>query len=157
MTQLIKCFRYGQIRRARLQQLQQSQSGSGTLQTPSQDNEQQAAKADREADARRTMLAQILTPDAADRLNRIRLVKESRATDVEDRLIMAARQGGLRGKVGETELKGLLAKLSEMENARSGAGKTEVGAGEGEVGGMRVVRRKGWEDEDDFGDLDEFK
>lgn len=146
-----------EIRRARLQQLQQSQNATGAAQTASQGNDQQATNAERETDARRTMLAQILTPDAADRLNRIRLVKETRATDVEDRLIMAARQGGLRGRVGETELKSLLGKLSEMESARAGAGKTEGIDGEGEVGGMRVVRRKGWEDDDDLEGLDDFK
>ena len=48
---------------------------------------------------------QILTPEAADRPGRIRLVKESRATDVENRLIMLARTGQLRAKVTEEQLK----------------------------------------------------
>ena len=45
------------------------------------------------------MLNQILEPDAADRLGRIRLVKEERATQVENQLIMMAQSGQLRAKV----------------------------------------------------------
>ncbi|KAI4732352.1 hypothetical protein E4T44_15322, partial [Aureobasidium sp. EXF-8845] len=76
-----------QIRRARLQEMQQQQGQSGG-QAGEQEQKQQ-----READARASILSQILEPDAADRLGRIRLVKQSRAEDVENRLIMLARSG----------------------------------------------------------------
>jgi len=79
-------------------------------------------------------LNQILEPEAADRLGRIRLVKESRAQDVENRLIMLARSGQLRQKVTEEQLKELLGAVAE--------GKEE--------GKITVTRRKGtWDDEDD--------
>ncbi|KAK5276012.1 hypothetical protein LTR16_011864, partial [Cryomyces antarcticus] len=68
----------------------------------------------RESEARSHILGQILTPEAADRLGRIRLVKESRATDVENRLIMLARSGQLRQKVTEEQLKDMLNALSEQ-------------------------------------------
>ncbi|KAK4993024.1 hypothetical protein LTR50_000730 [Elasticomyces elasticus] len=118
-----------QIRRARLQQLrqqQQSNSGAGAEQ-----DEQKTR------DTRTTLLAQILHPEASDRLGRIRLVKESRATEVEDRLIALARAGQLREKVSEAQLKEMLEAVSEQRR---------------EGGRVRVVRRGGkggWGEEED--------
>jgi programmed cell death protein 5 len=66
------------------------------------------------ADQRSSILSQILLPDAADRLGRIRLVKESRATDIENRLIMLARTGQLRQKVTEEQLKEILGAVAEQ-------------------------------------------
>jgi programmed cell death protein 5 len=66
------------------------------------------------ADQRSSILSQILLPDAADRLGRIRLVKASRATDVENRLIMLARTGQLRQKVTEEQLKEILGAVAEQ-------------------------------------------
>lgn len=68
-------------------------------------------------------------------------MKESRATDVENRLIMLARTGQIRAKVTEDQLKELLGAVAEKE------GKEKTG---------RIVvssRRKGyglgdWEDDD---------
>ncbi len=68
------------------------------------------------------------------------MVKESRATDVENRLIMLARSGQLRAKVTEEQLKDLLGAMAENEERQGGVG----------VGKIVVNRRKGtWEDEDD--------
>jgi programmed cell death protein 5 len=68
-------------------------------------------------------------------------VKESRATDVENRLMILARSGQLRGKVTETQLKELLASLAENER-------------ENEAGKIVITRRKGgWDDDDDLDDL----
>ena len=94
-----------------------------------------------EADARSSILTQILTPEATDRLGRIRLVKESRATNVENRLIMLARSGQLRSKVTEDQLKELLGAMTENEEKTGGGG-----------GGRLVInRRKGdWEEDDDL-------
>ena len=60
------------------------------------------------------MLSQILSPEAADRLGRIRLVKESRAADIENRLIMLARSGQIRQKVSEDQLKDILGAVAEQ-------------------------------------------
>lgn len=77
---------------------------------------------------------QILEPAAADRLGRIRLVKESRATDVENRLIVLARSGQLRQKVTEEQLKDLLNAMAETKEEEK----------------IIISRRKGgWDDEDD--------
>ena len=69
------------------------------------------------------------------------MVKESRATDVENRLIMLARSGQLRQKVTEDQLKDLLASLAEHEKQ---SGKT--------LDKVKVLRRGGWDD-DDLDDL----
>ncbi|KAL5113477.1 hypothetical protein ACEQ8H_008641 [Pleosporales sp. CAS-2024a] len=97
------------IRRARIQQLQQGGGGS-----QGSDGSEQTAQKQREADQRSSILAQILTPDAADRLGRIRLVKASRATDIENRLIMLARTGQIRQKVSEEQLKEILGAVAEQ-------------------------------------------
>ncbi|KAF2265389.1 DNA-binding TFAR19-related protein [Lojkania enalia] len=120
-----------EIRRARLQQLRQQQGSPGGGEGSEQDAQRQ-----READQRANLLSQILTPPAADRLARIRLVKESRATDIENRLIMLARSGQLRAKVTEDQLKELLGAVAEQQEKE-----------ESKI----VVSRKGgggWEDDD---------
>lgn len=84
-------------------------------------------------EARQHILSQILHPEAADRLGRIRLVKEQRATDVENRLIMLAQTGQLRQKVTEEQLKELLNAVADNKEEEK----------------IVVSRRKGWDDEDD--------
>lgn len=86
------------------------------------------------------MLNQILMPEAADRLGRIRLVKEERATDIENRLMMLAQTGQLRSKVTEEQLKELLNAVADNKEAEK----------------IVVTRRKGWgldDDDDDLFDL----
>ncbi|KIW89994.1 uncharacterized protein Z519_09424 [Cladophialophora bantiana CBS 173.52] len=126
-----------QIRAARLAQLKQQQGRGGS--SDNGDSEEQKRK--QESEARSLMLSQILEPEAADRLGRIRMVKESRATDVENRLIMLARSGQLRQKVTEDQLKDMLTSLSEHEKQ---TGHT--------MESVKVVRRGGWDD-DDLDDL----
>lgn len=96
------------------------------------------ARRQRETEARNSILNQILEPSAADRLGRIRLVKASRADDVENRLIMLARSGQLRQKVNEDQLKDILGAMSEQQE------KKET---------VKVQRRKGGWDDDDLDDL----
>jgi len=67
-------------------------------------------------------------------LGRIRLVKASRANDVENRLIALARGGQLRQKVTEEQLKDLLGAVSENESTEQK---------------ITVSRRKAWDDDDD--------
>jgi programmed cell death protein 5 len=93
-----------------------------------------------QADARASILGQILDPEAADRLGRIRLVKESRATAVEDRLIMLAKSGQLRNKVTEDQLKDLLTAVAKNEETESAS--------------YVISRRKGtWDEDDDLENL----
>ena len=65
-------------------------------------------------------------------------MKESRATDVENRLIMLARSGQLRSKVTEEQLKELLGAMAE-NNEKEAPGKIVVNR-----------RKGGWDDDDDL-------
>lgn len=68
-------------------------------------------------------------------MGRIRMVKESRATEVESRLIMLARSGQLRQKVTEAQLKDILNAVSEQQKEQEK---------------IVVSRRRGtWDDDDD--------
>ncbi|XHG09289.1 hypothetical protein AWENTII_012360 [Aspergillus wentii] len=102
----------------------------------------QRVKMSRETDRRSSILNQILEPAAADRLGRIRLVKESRAVDMENRLIMLAQTGQLRQKVTEEQLKDLLNAVAENQRKDEEEHK------------IVITRRKGgWDDDDDLLDL----
>ncbi|KAK6820655.1 dsDNA-binding protein PDCD5 [Apiospora arundinis] len=126
------------IRKARLEQLKAqsgaggSKSGGGGGSGGQQGGQAEQKQAEAEA-ARQSILNQILHPEAADRLGRIRLVKESRATDVENRLIMLAQTGQLRSKVTEDQLKDLLNAVADTREEEK----------------IVVSRRKGWDDDDD--------
>ncbi|KAH9824529.1 programmed cell death protein 5-like [Teratosphaeria destructans] len=121
------------IRQARKQELQQQQGGgNGSGGGDGEDRK------NREAEVRQSILSQILDPAAADRLGRIRLVKASRAEDVENRLIMLARSGQLRSRVTEEQLKDILNAVSEQQQ---------------EAEKVTVQRRKGGWDDDDLDDL----
>ena len=61
------------------------------------------------------------------------MVKEARANDVENRLIMLARSGQLRQKVSEDQLKEILNAMAERQEEEK----------------IVVSRRKGWDDDDD--------
>merc|ERR1712146_138207 len=69
-------------------------------------------------DKRKTILNQIFTAEAQDRLGRIAVVKASFARQVEDTLIQQAMAGKLQGQLDD---KGLLA-LLEKFNASNGGG-----------------------------------
>ncbi|KAI5922302.1 double-stranded DNA-binding domain-containing protein [Camillea tinctor] len=119
------------IRKARLEQLKAQGGGAaGGSQGGQSQAEQQRQQ---EAEARQSILNQILHPEAADRLGRIRLVKESRAAEIEARLVALARSGQLRQKVTEAQLKDLLSAVAETHEQEK----------------IKVERRKAWDDEDD--------
>ena len=66
-------------------------------------------------------------------------MKEARAIDIENRLIMLGRSGQLRSKVTEDQLKEILSAVAE--NGEKGSG--------GSGGRIVITRRKGnWEDDD---------
>ncbi|KAL2105868.1 hypothetical protein VUR80DRAFT_7623 [Thermomyces stellatus] len=115
------------IRKARLEQLKSESKGQGQSDQEKQQQQKQ------QAEARKSMLDQILHPEAADRLGRIRMVKEERATDIENRLLALAQTGQLRQKVTEAQLKDLLNAMADNKEAEK----------------IVVNRRKVWDDDDD--------
>lgn len=69
-------------------------------------------------------------------------MKESRANDIENRLLMLAQSGQLRQKVTEEQLKELLGAVAENQRK------------EEEEQKIVISRRKGaWDDDDDLLDL----
>ncbi|EFQ29528.1 double-stranded DNA-binding domain-containing protein [Colletotrichum navitas] len=123
-----------QIRKARLEQLKaQGGAGGGSSGGGSNKQQQHEQRQQQEQEARQQILNQILHPEAADRLGRIRLVKEQRAQEVENRLIMLAQSGQLRSKVTEAQLKDLLSAVADNKEEEK----------------IVVSRRKGWDDDDD--------
>jgi len=131
----IRLIDSAQIRKARLEQLKSQGGGGGVGGSGGRSGGGQGEdRQQQEEEARKTVLNQILEPEAADRLGRIRLVKESRAVEVENRLIMLARSGQLRQKVTEEQLKELLNAVAENKEEEK----------------IVISRRKGgWDDEDD--------
>lgn len=123
-----------EIRRARLAQLQQqasSREGNG-------DSSNQKEQRKQLQERRIAILNQILEPAAADRLGRIRLVNESRAADIENRLIMLAQTGQLRQKITEEQLKELLNAVAENNRKEEESHKIVINR-----------RKGGWDDDDD--------
>ncbi|KAJ9117508.1 hypothetical protein QFC22_004358 [Naganishia vaughanmartiniae] len=86
--------------------------GPGGGGNPEEDAAAKAQAAQQEEEMRRGMMGQLLESDARERLSRIALTRPSLARQIEDLLVRMARSGQLRGKVGDTELKGLLEQVS---------------------------------------------
>jgi programmed cell death protein 5 len=98
-----------ELRRRRLQQLQEMQASESV-------NAQAFAAQEaemRRRDAERTeILRRILTPDARERLGRIRLAKPDVAASVEQQLIALAASGRLQRVVDDVTLRSLLERIA---------------------------------------------
>jgi programmed cell death protein 5 len=97
-----------ELRRRRLRQLQDEQlNGAGSAQAYAQ---QQAEMQRREAE-RAEILRRILSPEARERLGRIRLAKPDIAASVEQQLISLAASGRLQRQVDDATLRALLERM----------------------------------------------
>ncbi|KXS18108.1 DNA-binding TFAR19-related protein [Gonapodya prolifera JEL478] len=85
-------------------------SGIPGMQT--QGSQEDAEKKAQMEEMRRTMLTQILDPQARERLGRLSLTKPDVARSVEDLLLNMARSGRIQAKLTEKELIGLLEQVS---------------------------------------------
>merc|ERR1712159_194933 len=84
------------------------EAGGQGLPTQEQVQEQQQKQAEME-EQRKTMLSQICTAEALDRIGRIQVVKPEKATEIENTLLQQAMAGKIQSKVTDEELKKLLA------------------------------------------------
>jgi programmed cell death protein 5 len=95
-----------EIRRKRMQQLQQQQAYSQSSQTA----EQEQMRREMEAQKRQAMI-QLLTPEARARLANIRLTKPEFVDQIEIQLIQLAQAGRVQSQITDDQLKELLRKF----------------------------------------------
>jgi programmed cell death protein 5 len=99
-----------QIRKRRLEQLQAQQNA---MQGPSTE-EIERAQAQRSA-----LLRQVLTPEARERLNSIRLTRPDFADSVESQLLVLHQSGRLSAQITDEQLKQLLKQIApKKQNIR---------------------------------------
>ena len=104
-----------EIRQKRMAELQAQQAA---LQQQNQAQQQAMAQAQQqEAQAqfeaqKKQMLAQIMTPEARNRLANLKLTKPELVNQIELQLIQSAQAGSLRGKVTDDQLKVLLRQIA---------------------------------------------
>ena len=94
-----------EIKRRRLEQMQQQQAGA------QYQAQQQQAQQQQVDEAKQTILRQILTPDARERLTSLKLARPQLAEQVEMQLIALAQSGRLQTMIDDAKLKVLLQQI----------------------------------------------
>lgn len=102
-----------EIRQKRMAELQAQQAA---MQNQAQQQaiaqaQQQEAQAQFEAQ-KKQILAQIMTPEARNRLANLKLTKPELVNNIEIQLIQSAQAGSLRGKVTDEQIKVLLRQIA---------------------------------------------
>ncbi len=101
-----------ELRRRRLQQLQGGPSGGVPAGLPNAAYAQaQQAEMDRREAERQEMLRRVLTPEARERLGRIRLAKPEVAQSIEQQIMGLAASGRLQRVIDDATLRSLLERL----------------------------------------------
>jgi programmed cell death protein 5 len=107
------------LRRERLARVQADQAASRDA------NEAAEQRRAQEQAQREAVLRAILTPEARERLSRVRIARPDQAEALEEQLIALARAGRLAHKVGDEDLRLILQKLfppkREINIRRKGA------------------------------------
>ncbi len=93
-----------EIRRRKLEQMQQQYGAQA------QAAQQEQARAEYEA-KKAAIMRQILTPEARERLNTLKMTKSELVASVEAQLITLAQSGRLTGMIDDAKLKALLMQL----------------------------------------------
>jgi programmed cell death protein 5 len=98
-----------ELRRRKMAQLQQSQEAQ---------LQQQAMMAERQKQMeaeRQAIMRQILTPEARERLGKVRMAHPDVAAAVEDQLIRLLQMGRIQGQLDDNTLKSILRKVSPQK------------------------------------------
>ncbi len=96
-----------ELRRRRVQQIQEMQSPGA----PNPYAQAQQAEMERREAERSEMLRRLLTPEARERLGRIRLAKPEVAQAVEQQVIALAASGRLQRQIDDATLRALLERI----------------------------------------------
>jgi programmed cell death protein 5 len=99
-----------ELRRRRLQQIQEMQMSQNPNAAAAQ-YAQQSAERDRREAERAEALRRILTPEARERLGRIRLAKPDVAAAVEQQVLSLAASGRLQRAIDDATLRALLERI----------------------------------------------
>jgi len=92
------------LRKKKLQELQQQ----AALQDEMDAQEQQKEEFEKQ---KKMILLKILTPEARERLGRIKVARPEIAENIENQLIMLAQSGQLKNKINDEQLRMLLSKI----------------------------------------------
>ncbi|HOD85096.1 MAG TPA: DNA-binding protein [Methanoculleus sp.] len=94
-----------EIRRRRLEQMQRQAMEQQAM-------EEELARQQQVESQIRTVLMEILEPEARERLNTIKLTRPDFARGVEQQLVMLAQSGRIRQRISDEQLKTILVQLT---------------------------------------------
>jgi programmed cell death protein 5 len=93
------------LRKKRLQELQQDEQLQQSME------EQQELQEKQFDEQKKRILRSVLTPQAKERLNNIKLARPQIGEQIENQLIMLAQSGRLQEKIDDAQLRQLLSKI----------------------------------------------
>lgn len=88
------------IKKQKLQQLKEQRESS-------EEQEEEQFEAQKKA-----ILRKLMTPEARERLGRVRIARPEIAENIESQIIMLAQRGAIQGKITDETLKSLLKKIT---------------------------------------------
>jgi programmed cell death protein 5 len=101
-----------EIRRRRMMDLQREAASSEEMRQREEEEKKLAEK------ERQDLVKKYVTPEAYERLANVRLVRPEIVANVENQIIMLAQSGRLNRMITDSELKSLLARLSEKRDIK---------------------------------------